>query len=208
MTNGPILTQLTAGVDEQLDPYAERILDAARDQLSRYGLRRTSLGDIADSAGVGRATLYRRFPNRETLLAAIIAREAHRLIARVDEHVAAYDAPQDRVVQGFLAFIHELRDHDLLQQLSVSDPDQLLPLLTNPAALTLGRQYITAQCTRAQADGAELTAKPEHIAELLARFAHSLILTPDSLLPLDNDKQLAQFATATLAPLVFKDPAA
>jgi AcrR family transcriptional regulator len=207
MTANPTVEQLADSATEQLDPYAERILDAARQLLSRYGLRRTSLADIADHAGVGRATLYRRFSNRDELLAALVAREATRLIARVDEQVAAHDNPQDRVVHGFVAFIHQLRDNDLLRNLTISDPDQLRPLLTSPASLALGRQYIAAQAARAQAEGAQLTADPDLIAELLARLAHSLALTPDSILPLNDDQQIAQLAQATLTPLVFKHPA-
>jgi AcrR family transcriptional regulator len=206
MTASPTFDLLAHGADDQLDPYAERILEAARRQLARYGLRRTSLEDIAHHAGVGRATLYRRFPNRDALLTALIAREATGLIAHVDEHVAPHQTPQDRVVHGFLAFIHGLRDNDLLRNLATSDPEQILPLLTSSASLTLGRQYISAQAARAQAQGAELTATPDQIAEVLARLAQSLALTPDSILPLDDDEQLTEFARATLTPLVFKHP--
>lgn len=208
MTAEPTLDQLADAASEELDPYAERILDAARQLLSRYGLRRTSLADIADHAGVGRATLYRRFPNREALLGALIAREATGLIARVDEQIAPVESPQDRVVHGFLAFVHQLRANDLLGNLAMTDPDAVLPLLTSPATLALGRRFIAMQAARAQAVGAELTADPEQLAELLARLAQSMALTPDSILPLDDDQQLAQFAQATLTPLIFRHPAA
>jgi len=207
MSGEPTLDQLADAASEQLDPYAERILDAARQLLSRYGLRRTSLADIADHAEVGRATLYRRFPNREGLLGALIAREATGLIARVDEEIAQFESPLDRVVHGFLAFVHQLRSNDLLGSLATTDPDAVLPLLTSPATLRLGRQYIAMQAAHAQAAGAELTADPEQLAELLARLAQSLALTPQSILPLDDDQQLAQFARATLTPLIFRHPA-
>ena len=72
---------LVARTGDELDGYSERILEAAREELSAYGLRRTTLDDIAARAGVGRATLYRRFANRDTLLAALVAREARALFA-------------------------------------------------------------------------------------------------------------------------------
>src|SRR5207245_9242227 len=84
---------LVGGAGEDLDPYAERILDAAREELAAYGLRRTTLDDIAARAGVGRATLYRRFAGRDTLLAALVAREARRLIAYVDAQMRTHDSP-------------------------------------------------------------------------------------------------------------------
>jgi AcrR family transcriptional regulator len=47
----------------------DRILDAARAAFGERGLD-VPLEDIADRAGVGIATLYRRFPTREALVAA------------------------------------------------------------------------------------------------------------------------------------------
>ena len=66
------LGHLLAAAHERFDPYAERILDAARGQLSEFGLRRTSLDDIAKAAQVGRATLFRRFPGREALFLVVL----------------------------------------------------------------------------------------------------------------------------------------
>jgi AcrR family transcriptional regulator len=46
----------------------ERILTAARRLIGEKGVRRVSLEQIAAEAGVGRATLFRRFPDRASLL--------------------------------------------------------------------------------------------------------------------------------------------
>lgn len=190
---------------EAFDPRAEAILEAARSLFIRYGLRRTSLNDIARAAGVSRATLFRRFPNREALLAELVQAEAHRLIARVDEQVTAASSPEDRLVTGFLAFMKELRGHDLLRPLMTSDPEQILPLLTTDGApaLALGRAFVLSWLHRARADGATLTGEPEHLAELFIRLAHSLALTPQTPLPVNDDQALRDFATRCLVPMTF-----
>ena len=206
MSASAAIADLVAGAGDELDAYAERILEAAREQLVAYGLRRTTLDDIAARAGVARATLYRRFANREALLAALVAREARRLIADVDAQMRAHHSPVDRLVAAFLAFISRLREHTLLRRLVVSDPEMILPILTSSATLAMGRDYIAAQAAREQREGAALTADPRVIGELLARFAHSLALTPDTLLPLDDEDALTELARATLVPLVFADP--
>jgi len=202
------IADLVAGAGDELDAYSERILEAAREELAAYGLRRTTLEDIAARAGVGRATLYRRFANRDTLLAALVAREAGRLIANVDAQMRACETPSERLVAAFVAFISQLREHRLLRRVVVSDPDEILPILTSPATLALGRDYIAGQAARERAAGARLTAEPSVIGELLARFAHSLALTPETLLPLDDEEALTELARATLVPLVFADPQA
>jgi len=50
----------------------ERILEAARRLFFERGLE-ASMDDVAGAAGVGPATLYRRFPSKEALLDAILA---------------------------------------------------------------------------------------------------------------------------------------
>jgi TetR/AcrR family transcriptional repressor of uid operon len=111
--------------------------------------------------------------------------------------------PEQRLVTAFLAFTRSLRTHDLIRRLIVTDPDSMLPLLTTHGSpiIAIGRHYIASQARRAAADGAQLTAAPEHIAELLARIAHSLVLTPESALPVDDETALAALAHATLARL-------
>lgn len=149
--------------------------------------------------------MYRRFSSREDLLGQLVAREARQFIARIDEQIATVGSPQERLVMAFLIFVRSLRSHDLVQRLLVTDPDRVLPLLTTGgnAALTLGRDYIMTQARRAQDAGARLSAEPQYVAEILIRLAHSLVLTPESVLPVEDEPRLAELARATLVPLVF-----
>ena len=47
-----------------------KIIQAAVQAFTRYGVRRTSMGDVASAAGVSRQTLYSNFGNKDDLLAA------------------------------------------------------------------------------------------------------------------------------------------
>jgi AcrR family transcriptional regulator len=58
----------------------ERILEVAKEAFSRLGAN-TSLDDIAKQAGVGPGTLYRHFPTRDELLAAVYRSEVAKLAA-------------------------------------------------------------------------------------------------------------------------------
>jgi AcrR family transcriptional regulator len=58
----------------------ERILEVAKEAFARSGAN-TSLDDIAKQAGVGPGTLYRHFPTRDELLAAVYQTEVERLAA-------------------------------------------------------------------------------------------------------------------------------
>ncbi|MEU1981893.1 helix-turn-helix domain-containing protein [Nocardia sp. NPDC019395] len=57
------------------------LLEAAQRQFLRFGVG-TSLEAVAKEAGVGPGTLYRHFPNREALLAAVLQSRSEELEAR------------------------------------------------------------------------------------------------------------------------------
>jgi AcrR family transcriptional regulator len=66
-----------------------RLIQAAGELLRKHGLD-TPLDEIARRAGVGNATLYRRFPTREELYEAVFA-ETGRLLAEIADRVLAIE---------------------------------------------------------------------------------------------------------------------
>jgi AcrR family transcriptional regulator len=206
MSDAPLLGQLLATADEEFDPYAERILAAAQRQFAEFGLRRTSLDDIARAADVGRATLFRRFPNRDALLWALAAREARAGIAAVDERVAAIEDPEEFLVTGAIEMIHVLARNGLLQRLLVTDAEQMLPLLTTQSdmIMAMGREYIAAQMRRLRERGAAIEGDIDVLAELLARLTLSLAMNPRGVVPLDDDERLEEILRSTVVPLILR----
>ncbi len=55
-----------------MDDRACRIAQAGYEVISKYGLRRATMNDIAEAAGVSRQTVYNIFPNREELLGGVV----------------------------------------------------------------------------------------------------------------------------------------
>ncbi len=79
----------------------EAILRAARATFAADGIFASTDG-IAAAAGVGNATLYRNFPTREDLLAAVIDDNVLEVLARADElerELPAADALQEWLFQ-------------------------------------------------------------------------------------------------------------
>ncbi|WP_307533530.1 TetR/AcrR family transcriptional regulator [Streptomyces sp. V3I8] len=87
----------------------ERVLDAARTLFSARGLD-VPMREIARRAGVGPATLYRRFPTKQILVTAVFADQVRACRAIVDEGCADPDP-----WRGFCLVIEricELHAHD------------------------------------------------------------------------------------------------
>src|ERR1700710_92957 len=91
-------------------------LDAARTAILAVGWSRTTLTDIARRAGVSRMTLYRRWPDTQTLLADLMTREWGRLVEEAPGSPAAGD-PLERIVAGVLATVRGLRANELLRRI-------------------------------------------------------------------------------------------
>lgn len=109
----------------------ERILEATYTCVSRWGLAKTTVEDVAREAGLSRATVYRHFPGgRDQLEREVVAWEAARFFGSLAEAVAgAPDLPT--LVERALVWSHrEIREHAVLQKVLETEPGRLLPLLT------------------------------------------------------------------------------
>jgi len=65
----------------------QRILDAASQVFAERGLEAT-LDDIADRAGLGVGTVYRRFPNKEALIETLFEQRIEQMIALAEQAAA------------------------------------------------------------------------------------------------------------------------
>ncbi len=71
-----------------MSPRREAIVESAFQVFSRYGLKRATMNDIAEEAGVTRQTLYNIFANKDELLRAVIRLHADRSIAAIEVRCA------------------------------------------------------------------------------------------------------------------------
>jgi AcrR family transcriptional regulator len=109
----------------------ERILDAAYDLFSRYGIRAVGIDRIIERSGVARMTLYRHFESKDALVLAFLERREERwtkewLQAEVERR--AQD-PADRLLAIFDVFSEWFQRPDfegcsfINVLLEIGDPD-------------------------------------------------------------------------------------
>ncbi|HEX9969528.1 MAG TPA: TetR/AcrR family transcriptional regulator [Acidimicrobiales bacterium] len=110
--------------------HTDRIADAALRCISRWGVSKTTLDDVAREAGVSRATVYRVFPGgKDGLLDVLARREARRYFTAVADAMAAADSLEDTLVAGMAAAGRGILSHDALQYLMAHEPEVVLPRL-------------------------------------------------------------------------------
>ncbi len=71
-------------VRDEMNERDQQILDAALSVFLRYGVKRSSMSDIAKEANVARQTLYNAFASKNEVLCAMIRLFSDRSLARID----------------------------------------------------------------------------------------------------------------------------
>jgi AcrR family transcriptional regulator len=194
-TAASALTSLLELVRGGADEHAG-VIDAALSAFLDFGIRRSSMNEIARRAGISPATLYRRFAQKSDLVLAVGVREVRRFVAEVDRAVDPRASAQDQIAEQFVAFLTALRRNKLLLRLLDTEPETVLPVLTirGEPILMLGRDYIADFIHRLQRAGSLPAFDAEPVAEMVARIALSMLLTPQTSIPLRDEAAARQFA--------------
>lgn len=174
-----------AGVSSVSSGPDPRLIAAALDCFLSFGVRKTSLTDVADRAHVSRATAYRVFGDKDGLVRAVVEAEVTRFLERLDEEVV-WDAPlSDALAQAITFTLDYLRDHAVLQRIISREPEQITEVVVQrPGETSLVQAFLPAVVERFVRTHHDVLRVPvDQAAEWLLRMALSLLLNPDTTLP-------------------------
>ncbi|BBZ26581.1 TetR family transcriptional regulator [Mycolicibacterium madagascariense] len=178
----------------------QAILDAALVEFERHGFRRVALDDVARRAGVSRTTIYRRFANRDELVAAVIERENVALFADIAAELKHAERTANYYVEAFTQSILMFRRHRVLNGMMTDEPALVLELARQHYGAAVGRM---AEALREifPAGFADRigTAAVDDLADTILRYAAVVLLLP-SAEPLDTPDALRAFARRHFVP--------
>lgn len=176
------------------------ILDAAADCVERDGVRGTTMGELARTGGVAKATLYNHFRTKEAVLAALVHARVEalvlecRVVAGEDLHVPGLPAGSGSGLAAALGRAADaLASSRPLRRVAASEPALLAPLAVpdeGPAWAAV-REGVAAVL---RAGGAEAGADQ---VEVVQRWLLSGLLWP---LPAERARAQAQVLAAGLLP--------
>jgi AcrR family transcriptional regulator len=160
------------------DPTTEAILDATRASVLDFGIRRTTLTDVARRAGVSRMTVYRRYPDVDAVLRDLMTREFGAAMADIAARVDGDDGRRC-VVERILAGVAAFRANALMSKVIDAEPELLLPYVltrmgeTQRAAVEL----VAHDVVRGQHDGSVRAGDPRVMAQALLLVTQSFVLS-------------------------------
>lgn len=183
------------------DTTDDRILDAALAVLGRRSTREATVEEIAREAGVGRATVFRRFDSRDHVFEAALVRFVGQVVGTMVDRFAAVTDPVDQVVEGF-AICLALDDDPLLADRGRRG--ELLAALSggDPSPLRLAWSAVAANLRRAHRDGSITVGDPDEQADALVHLGLSYLMTPGLAVDLTDPAAVRAFARRTVAPIV------
>ncbi len=172
----PVITQPDI---TQPDVTETAILDAAADCVLAFGVRRTSLSDVARRAGVSRPTVYRRWPDLTALVADVMTREWLAAFAAAQPDLAGFSTVREFAVSYLVAVVGTLRGHPLLRKIIDVDPELLQPYIFDRLGTgqRLALQFAAECIADGQRDGSVRAGDPQMLALMVLLTVQSFVFS-------------------------------
>ena len=155
------------------------VLAAARECVASVGVRRTTVADVARRAGASRMTVYRLFPDAQTLWSKLLTRELSDVFAEAEASAAAMPTARERLVAAAATAVRRISADPVVRKVLEVEPELLLPYVTG----RLGQsQRLAVEAVRRHledgfADGSIRELDTNTAAYLVQLLCSALVLT-------------------------------
>ena len=141
------------------------VLDAAVRVFLRYGVKRATMNDIAEKAGISRQTLYNLFSGKTEVLSTVIETSTADAIARIDAQIETAETLDQQLDLVFDEMV--LKPFDLLAQSpNAADIIEGMNGTAREALETCSQDYVALLVRILSPHGAALSAAGHEVAEL------------------------------------------
>jgi AcrR family transcriptional regulator len=157
----------------------DRILEGALLAMGRVGLRRLTMGDVSERAGLSRGTVYRYFPTKDDLLAVVAEYEQDRFSSGLRAALAGVPPDELRLELVAEYIITYLRRHPALTSMIETEPAFVLGFLRRQLPVfNQITEEILAPVMRNARPVREGWVTVAELNELLLRVVLSVFLVP------------------------------
>jgi AcrR family transcriptional regulator len=182
------------------DATIEAILDAAVVEFEQHGFRRVALDDVARRARVSRTTIYRRFANKDDLIAAVIERENVRLFADIAHELKQAGPQSNYYVEAFTLSILKFRRHRVLDRMIRDDPGLVIERAAHHYDAAILRMADALRVIFPEGFAERIGEQAiNELADTILRYAAMVLLLP-SAQPLETADDIRAFATKHFLP--------
>ena len=162
------------------------LLAATAECIARYGIRKTTMVDVASKSRVAKATLYNHFRTKDDVLAALVEQQVAELV-----EVCTSTASASGLTAALVLAAERVGTHPSLRKAAADEPALLAPLMV-PSS---GRGWTAARVGVSGVLAAAGLPTDAARVELVLRWVASQVLWP---LPADAAQSAAEVLVAGL----------
>jgi AcrR family transcriptional regulator len=174
----------------------EQFLDAAESCLKRNGIRRTTMVQVADEAGLSRAWLYRHFPDKVSLLGAALIRQDEQFWTDVRARIARRTTLAGQLAEA-VVYSRDQKASALVLKLRATEPSACAEIMgiglrqSLPGMAAFWRPFIERARDR---DEVRSDVDITRAAEFVMRFVLSMVTVPGDTVDVDDVDAVRRFA--------------
>jgi AcrR family transcriptional regulator len=181
-----------------------RILDAAEQCIHRFGIRRTSMGEVARVGKLSRGSIYRHFGDKERLVEGVFRRRQEAFLNRTESQLERLPTLVDKVTHAVVAGRRDTAE-GLFASLAETEPETVAIMFLEPAFYARSVAFWPPHIEQARAAG-EIDADIDTATatDFVMRLAVSMVMFPTMGLELKTRPRirayLQRLLTAGLGP--------
>ena len=172
------------------DPMVARILDAGEQCVQRFGIRRTSVGEVARVGKLSRGSIYRHFSDKESLIEGIFQRLQESFLNRTEARLVKEATLVDKLTETVLSGRKAMRE-GIFAALAEIEPETLATMFLDSRFYQRSLSFWPPHVRMAQEAG-EIGAGVDVgvTTDLIIRMAVSLVMFPQMGLELKSRRAL------------------
>ena len=160
------------------DPMVARILDAGEQCIHRFGIRRTSMGEVARVGKLSRGSIYKHFNDKDALVQGIIRRRQEHFLNRTEGRLENEVTLVDKLTQSVLSGRKDMEE-GIFAALAEIEPETVAMMFLDPRFYERSLSFWPPHVRMAQEAG-EISAELDVgiATDLIMRLVVSLVMFP------------------------------
>ena len=175
------------------DPMVARILDAAEQCIQRFGIRRTSMGEVSRVGKMSRGSIYNHFGDKESLVEGVFRRRQQLFLNRTEALLEKEKNLVDKLTRSVVVGRKDVGE-GLFASLAETEPETVATMFLDPRFYTRSVAFWPPHIRMAQAAGEIRRDLDVNVAtDFIMRLAVSLVMFPHMGVELKSTREVRAY---------------
>jgi AcrR family transcriptional regulator len=175
------------------DPMVGRILDAAEQCIHRFGIRRTSMGEVARVGGMSRGSIYHHFGDKPSLVEGVFRRRQQLFLDRTEALLEKEKSLVDKLARSVVQGRRDVGE-GLFASLAETEPETVALMFLDARFYDRSVAFWPPHIRLAQASGEISPDLDVAIAtDFIMRLVVSLVMFPRLGMELKSEREVRRY---------------